>query len=39
MKYDYLKSLFGKEFSIKSSKVISSAIGTYEYLVARCVKK
>ena len=35
-KYDYLKSLINKSFRIKSSKIITAPIGTYEYLVARC---
>lgn len=37
-KYDDLKEIVKKNFKIKKSKVISAPIGTYEYLIARCVK-
>ena len=36
-KYGYLKEIIKKSFKIKSSKVITAPIGTYEYLVARCL--
>lgn len=37
-KYNYLEVMIASEFNIKSSKIITAPLGTYEYLIARCKK-
>lgn len=38
-KYDYLKKMIKEDFQITNTKVVLAPLGTYQYLLARCIKR